>query len=102
MFHCFLSSNSIEPKNTKTKKKQKPKTNCSYEGQSLMVNELFPPCESDSDSDDDDEYRNDRSDASRTADEGATTDDGGTSDNEIQFRIDDLTQKSRRRTIDID
>lgn len=66
---------------------------CSYEGQSLVVNEIFPPCEFESDDDDDDD-RYDRSDASRTADEDATSNDSD-NENEIQFTIDDLSHTAR-------
>lgn len=76
----------------------------SYEGQSLVVNEIFPPIEYDSDSDvdsDDNARPNiDRSDASRTADEGVTTDDDVASENEFQFPIDDLKTSSVVITID--
>lgn len=60
-----------------------------------MVNEIFPSCQCDDVSDGEDEYRYERSDASRTADEDATTDDElGNSDNEIQFKIDERKRKS--------
>lgn len=86
-------------------------TYCSYEGQSLVVNEIFPPCQCDDDDDDDDDVgddlsdcddaRYDRSDASRTADEGVTTDDEA-DDDEIQFKIDDKLPKPRYLSIQID
>lgn len=52
----------------------------SYAGQSLVVNEIFPPMADASDNDDSDvddfnTFHIDRSDASRTPDEDATSDD---------------------------
>lgn len=73
------------------------------------MNEIFPPCHCDDEddgdlSDDEDIGRYDRSDASRTADEGATTDDDehDISDNEIKFKIDDRLPKPKFMAIQID
>lgn len=62
----------------------------SYAGQSLVVNEIFPPLldayNDDSDVDDYNTFHVDRSDASRTADEDATSDDDDPhQNNRLQF-----------------
>lgn len=65
----------------------------SYAGQSLVVNEIFPPLpdayNDDSDVDDYNTFHIDRSDASRTADEDATSDDDDSQqNNQLQFSFD--------------
>lgn len=65
----------------------------SYAGQSLVVNEIFPPMPDNDDSDVDDynTFHIDRSDASRSADEDATTtsdDDESQHHNQLQFSFD--------------
>lgn len=66
----------------------------SYAGQSLVVNEIFPPMpdvsyNEDSDVDDYNTFHIDRSDASRSADEDATSDDDEPlHHNQLQFSFD--------------
>lgn len=65
----------------------------SYAGQSLVVNEIFPPLpdayNDDSDVDDYNTFHIDRSDASRSADEDATSDDDESQQNQhLQFSFD--------------